>query len=82
MDLNYYKNETLQLCKKKGWENVEVNIIWMLLTEELGELASAVRRDNNQFQDRKKISIEGEIMDVLSYLFQLSYLYNIDLNDA
>lgn len=82
MDLNYYKHETLSLCKKKGWENVEIDTIWMLLTEELGELASAIRRDSNQFQDRKKISIEGEIMDVLSYLFQLADFYNIDLNNA
>lgn len=80
MDLNYFKNETIELCKKKGWQDVEINTIWMLLTEELGELASAIRRNSNQFQDRKKISIEGEVMDVLSYLFQLAHLYNIDLN--
>ena len=34
---------------------------------ELGELASAIRRSTNKFNDRKKTNIEGEIMDVLTY---------------
>ena len=55
------------------WDKIKLDHLWMFLTEELGELAGAIRRNNNQFQDRKRISIEGEIMDVLSYLFQLAH---------
>ena len=82
LSLNKCKTETMNICRKKGWENVPVENIWMYLTEEIGELASAIRRSTNQFSDRKKTSIEGEIMDVLSYLFQLAEVFDIDLDVA
>ena len=78
--LNHYKAETIALCEKKGWANISLDQLWMFLTEEIGELAGAIRRNNNHFQDRKRISIEGEIMDVLSYLFQLAHQFDIDLD--
>ena len=80
--LNYYKKETMKVCIEKGWENVSVEYLWMFLIEEVGELASAIRRHKKQFPDRKKVNIEGEIMDVLSYLFQLSDIFDIDLDKA
>jgi NTP pyrophosphatase (non-canonical NTP hydrolase) len=82
MSLNECKIETMKICKKKGWDKVPVENIWMYLTEEIGELASAIRRSTNQFSDRKKTSIEGEIMDVLSYLFQIADVFEIDLDAA
>tara|TARA_B110000046_G_C12749557_1_gene296139 strand:+ start:230 stop:517 length:288 start_codon:yes stop_codon:yes gene_type:complete len=80
--LNECKEQTMQICRKKGWDEVSVPHVWMFLTEEIGELASAVRRTTNQFSDKKKTSVEGEIMDVLSYLFQLADVFNIDLDKA
>ena len=82
LTLNECKLETMKICKKKGWDKVPVENIWMYLTEEIGELASAIRRSTNQFSDRKKTSIEGEIMDVLSYTFQLADTFDIDLDEA
>lgn len=82
MSLNHYKNETLKICFQKGWENVSVPLLWMLITEEVGELASAIRRTTNNFTDKKKVYIEGEIMDVMSYLFQLADRFQIDLDSA
>lgn len=82
MSLNECKVETMKICEKKGWDKVPVENIWMYLTEEVGELASAIRRSTNQFSDRKKTSIEGEIMDVLSYLFQIAHIFDIDLDNA
>jgi len=82
MSLNIYKDETLNLCKKKGWDSVSVENIWLFFIEEIGELASAIRRSTNKFNDRKKTNIEGEIMDVLSYIFQLAHIFNIDLDKA
>lgn len=80
--LNYYKDKTKKICNEKGWGNVSVEYIWMFLIEEVGELASAIRRHKKQFPDRKKVNIEGEIMDVLSYLFQLADIFDIDLDAA
>jgi len=82
MSLNKYKELTQEICIKKGWDDVSIEIIWMLLTEEIGELASAIRRTSRHFQDRKIINVEGEIMDVLSYLFQIAHKYDIDLDKA
>ena len=82
MSLNKYKDITRSICVKKNWDNVEVHHLWMFLMEEIGELAAAIRRTNHQFEDRKKVSIESEIMDVLSYLFQLAYMYDVDLDLA
>jgi len=82
MSLNKYKDLTQEICIKKGWDEVSIEVIWMLLTEEIGELASAIRRTSRHFQDKKIINVEGEIMDVLSYLFQLAYKFNIDLDQA
>lgn len=78
--LNEYKRKTMNLCKSKGWSTVPIPVLWMLLTEEIGELASAIRRSTNQFPDKKKITIEGELMDVFSYLLQISDYFNIDLD--
>ena len=80
--LNYYKAVTKQVCISKGWQNVSVEYLWMFLIEEVGELASAIRRHKKPFPDRKKVNIEGEIMDVLSYLFQLADIFSIDLDKA
>jgi NTP pyrophosphatase (non-canonical NTP hydrolase) len=52
----------------------------MLLIEEVGELAGAIRRTTNKFNDRKKIYIEGELIDVMSYLFQIADRFNVDLD--
>ena len=75
-----YKLETLNLCRKKGWDAVPIEQLWMFLIEEIGELASAIRRSTNKFNDRKKTNIEGEIMDVLSYIFQIADIFDIDLD--
>eukprot|EP00854_Cymbomonas_tetramitiformis_P022234 gene22234-26812_t len=57
----------------------EMSKVWMYFTEEVGELASAIRRQKNQFRDKKKVKLEAELGDVFSYLFQISYMLNIDL---
>ena len=80
--LNSYKTITKNICERKGWANVSVEYLWMFLIEEVGELASAIRRHTKQFPDRKKINVEGEIMDVLSYLFQIADIFDIDLDKA
>ena len=78
--LNECKTITRDLCKSKGWDEVSIPLLWMFLVEEIGELASAIRRATNQFSDRKKVNVEGEIMDVLSYLLQIADKFDVDLD--
>ena len=79
-DLNDYKSKVMNMCKYKGWDTCSIEKVWLLLTEEIGELAGSIRRNNNHFKDRKKIKVEDELGDVFSYLFQLAGILDIDLN--
>ena len=78
--LNVYKEATRAICVQKGWDKASVEQVWLYLSEEFGELASSIRRYSNQYKDKKRIKIEDEMGDVFSYLFQLSYMLNIDLD--
>lgn len=78
--LNIYKNSIEDLCKIKGWDTCSLEKVWLLLTEEVGELAGSIRRYNNHFKDNKRVKIEDELGDVFSYLFQLAGMLNIDMD--
>lgn len=78
-NLNTYKSEIIELCNQKGWLGPSIEQVYMYFIEEVGELASAIRRQKNQFRDKKKVKIESELGDVFSYLFQIAYMLNIDL---
>lgn len=80
MNLNRYKDETIQLCASKGWDNATIEQVWLYLTEEIGELAGSIRRSKNQYRDDKKVKLEDEMGDVFSYLFQLAGMLQIDLD--
>ncbi len=85
MSLNYYKSETEIICKKKGWTNATVDTVWLLLTEEIGELASAIRQYKKMYKKtnlkkERGTDIMMEMGDVFSYLFQLSSMLNVDLD--
>ena len=82
MALNSYKNETIKVCKQMGWEKISIENLWMFFIEEVGELASSIRRITTPFADKKKPNVESEVMDVLSYLFQIADKFDIDLDIA
>ena len=86
MNLNIYRDATKLMCESKGWDRVGVNTVWLLLTEEIGELASAIRQYTKTFKKTnlkkdKGIDVQMEMGDVFSYLFQLASMLNIDLDD-
>ena len=78
--LNDYKRDTMALITQKGWLGPSIENVWMYFTEEVGELAGSIRRDRNQFKDKKRYKLESEMGDVFSYLFQLAYMLNVDLD--
>ena len=84
--MNHYKEATKDLCCKKGWDKVHIDTVWLLLTEEIGELASAIRQYKRTFkkQDLRKergTDVKMELGDVFSYLFQIAFMLDIDLDD-
>lgn len=83
--LNYYKSETEKICKSKGWDRAQIDTVWLLLTEEFGELASAIRQYKKTYKKmnlkkEKGTDVMMEMGDVFSYLFQLAHMLNIDLD--
>lgn len=86
MSLNFYRDTIQVLCESKGWNRLSVPTVWLLLTEEIGELASAIRQNfkiypKSGLRKPKGVDIKLEMGDVFSYLFQLAYMLDIDLDD-
>ena len=86
MNLNEYRDATRIMCITKGWDRANINTVWLLLTEEIGELASAIRQHTRTFKkmNLKKdrgIDVQMEMGDVFSYLFQLASMLNVDLDE-
>ena len=84
--MNRYRNETFELCRSKGWDKAPVSTVWLLFTEEIGELASAIRQYQRHFRKTglkkdRGTDVTTEMGDVFSYLFQLAHMLNIDLDD-
>jgi NTP pyrophosphatase (non-canonical NTP hydrolase) len=84
--MNCYRDETFVLCRTKGWDKAPVSTVWLLFTEEIGELASAIRQYQRNFKKTglkkdRGTDITTEMGDVFSYLFQLAYMLNVDLDD-
>lgn len=84
MSLNAYKNHTQDLCEEMGWGQVPLLQLWLFFTEEVGELASAIRQTTHLFRKSMRKNhgafLEQEFGDVFSYLFQLAYMLDIDLD--
>lgn len=84
-NLNEFKWETHQMCRAKGWDTSSVDGVWLLLSEEFGELASAIRQERGSFRKmgprrrRGGCEVRSEMADVFSYLFQLAHMLDVDL---
>jgi len=85
ISMNTFKDETAKMCQLKGWDKAPISAVWMLYTEENGELASAIRQKQRMYKKSglkkdKGTDIMMEMGDVFSYLFQLAFMLDIDLD--
>ena len=83
--MNRFRDETASLCRMKGWDKAPVSIVWMLLNEEMGELASSIRQNQRIYRKSglkkdRGTDVVMEMGDVFSYLFQLAHMLNVDLD--
>ena len=84
--MNTFKEDTQRLCIQKGWDRVPVQTVWLLLIEEIGELASAIRQYSKIYKKtglkkERGTDVKMEMGDVFSYLFQIAFMLDIDLDD-
>lgn len=74
------------VCAARGWDKNNHLELFLLFSEEVGELAKAIRNHTKLYQEKGKTShkseLEGEFADVLSYLLDLANYFEIDLEQA
>jgi len=83
--MNRFRDETATMCKQKGWDKAHVSVVWMLLNEEMGALASSIRQSQRIYKKTglkkdRGTDVTMEMGDVFSYLFQLAHMLNVDLD--
>jgi NTP pyrophosphatase (non-canonical NTP hydrolase) len=74
-----------QVCKEKGWNKNSIPEIFLLFSEECGELAKAIRKETAFKGEKKpetKDNLIEEFADVLNYLMDLANQFDIDLTEA
>lgn len=75
------------ICKARGWDTATDLETFLLFVEEVGELAKAMRNRQELFQEAgkqqaRKVELESEFADVLSYLLDLANRMDVDLESA
>jgi NTP pyrophosphatase (non-canonical NTP hydrolase) len=82
-ELQHYQHE---LCKERGWDKSTDLETFLLFTEEVGELAKAIRNRRKLYVEEGKKAkhneLEYEMADVLGYLLELANQMGVDLNEA
>lgn len=82
--LQRFQEYILKMVKERGFDKETPKDILVLLTEELGELARAVRKSEGlkMADDTKRSKVEEELTDCFIYLLDLANQYGIDLEQA
>ena len=73
------------VVKERGWDKNNELELFLLFSEEVGELAKAIRNRRGLCKEEgvnHKDNLEEEFADVLSYLIDLANYFNIDLTEA
>lgn len=74
-----------EICKERGWTKDSYAEKFLLFTEEVGELAKAIRKTQGLYQEKarqKRLDLEEEFADVLSYLLDLANYFQVNLEKA
>jgi NTP pyrophosphatase (non-canonical NTP hydrolase) len=84
--LAQWQQYTKDACAEYGWDKNSHLAIFLLLTEEVGELAQAVRHytalHSPAHKQNDKQAIANELADVFNYLTDIANYFDIDLENA
>jgi NTP pyrophosphatase (non-canonical NTP hydrolase) len=72
-------------CQEKGWDKNSITEVFLLFTEEVGELAKAIRKETGFKGERKPVNqdnLREEFADVLNYLLELANRFDVDLTEV
>ena len=85
ISLNELQKHLDEVCKKNGWDKNSVTEVFLLFTEECGELAKAIRKElgfKGEKKPENKDNLTEEFADVLNFLLELANRFGINLTDA
>lgn len=74
-----------QFCAEKGWDKNSITEMYLLFSEEVGELAKGIRKITGfkgESTENARQNLEEEFADVLMYLMDLANYFDIDLEAA
>lgn len=82
--INGLQSYYARVSKRRGWAEESARDTMLLLTEEIGELARAIRKDEGLSRDEgyANVSVLDELADVQLYLVHLANRLNVNLADA
>lgn len=88
--LKQWQSYVKELVTARGWTQASDLEVFLLFSEEVGELAKAFRRHRELFTEGSQASsktetkqeLASEMADVLSYLLDLAQRMDIDLEEA
>lgn len=72
------------VCTERGFDDETLQDAFVLLAEEVGELARIVRKSSGIKTDvlKKKYDAPGEVADILIYVLHICNILDIDLEQA
>lgn len=84
LDLTVVQSYLKQVCTERGFDTEDVQTKMMLLTEEVGELARAVRKHTGGkvSKETHHSELEEEVADVLIVLTDICNKLGVDLQQA
>ncbi len=82
--INGLQSYYARISKRRGWAEESARDTMLLLTEEIGELARAIRKNEglNRDEGYENVSVLDELADVQLYLVHLANRLNVNLADA
>ena len=80
-----YQTYIQKTCEERGWDKRTSLEKMLFLTEEVGELAKAIRKEHGTYgydkpQDTDHLA--EELVDVFNYVLDIANVYDIDLDKA
>ena len=80
-----YQTYIKTVCEQRGWDKRTALEKMLFLTEEVGEVAKAIRKEHGTYGYDKPENtghLAEELVDVFNYLLDLANMYDIDLATA
>lgn len=84
--LSDFQDYLKQQAQERGWDKNNYLEIFLLFSEEVGELAKAIRNKTGLYAEKNKNfnkdEVENEIADVFNYLLDLANYFEVNMEEA